>query len=254
MNENNETLESLINNEGSSSVENKDENTNSTNFEQQNAELEKKLGEMGKELGDFRQFFESVSPLLDKLDSNPALVKAIWDGKIDDTLIEKVTSGEITQKQAEDLTSANEAVKKEKGNSYDKLSGEEIEKLIEKKLESVKGEVDSSINEIEEKRAYEMAVKNFTEQHPDIADLAEDIGEWLDKHPNVTDLPVAYYAVKGELTEKQARKQAEKEQKDYAKNLILSSGAGNAGLSSGTIKSSEIVDGLIADSANTDLF
>ena len=45
-------------------------------------------------------------------------------------------------------------------------------------------------------------------------------------HEDVTDIKVAYYAVKGELSENEAAKRASRDQAEYAKNQALNAGGG----------------------------
>ena len=46
-------------------------------------EVEKKLRKKAKEAEEYKQFYLEVSPLVEKLNNNPELVKAILEGKID---------------------------------------------------------------------------------------------------------------------------------------------------------------------------
>jgi len=46
-------------------------------------ELEKKIKNQGEEIEEYKVFYNEVSPLLEKLNNNPELVKAILEGKID---------------------------------------------------------------------------------------------------------------------------------------------------------------------------
>lgn len=55
-------------------------------------QLESKLGSQGKELGDFRTFFQDLSPLLDKLQAQPEVVEAILNGKINTALAQVVSA------------------------------------------------------------------------------------------------------------------------------------------------------------------
>ena len=71
-------------------------------------ELESRLGQQGQELGEYRQFFQNISPLLDKLNQQPDLVQAIIDGKVDDSIAAAVMEGRIDIRDAAIVHQANE--------------------------------------------------------------------------------------------------------------------------------------------------
>ena len=74
--------------------------------------LETKMGEMGQELGGYREFVQSITPLLEKLDASPQLVQAIIDGKIDSDLAQAVADGKVTIGDAAVVTEAAKEVEK----------------------------------------------------------------------------------------------------------------------------------------------
>ena len=168
-------------------------------------ELESKMGKMGVELGEYRSFFNNISPLLEKLDQNPELTQAILDGKIDNALAQSVLEGKVSVSDAQVVSEANKEVETEVGKKVlEAMSPEKIEKLIEGKAQEIRKEMEDKA----ELRDFEDKTQKFMEQTQDFAEHAEAIGKWLDTH-DVTDVSVAYWAVKGELSEAVAKKAVE---------------------------------------------
>lgn len=210
-------------------------------------ELESKMGGMGNELGEFRSFFEGISPLLDKLDKSPELVQAIIDGKIDADLAKAVIDGKVSIGDAQAVTQAHTEVKKELGNKgYNQTSAEDIAKLVEQKVGEVRGE----LKEVEEMRSFEAGVNEFIANTQDFSEYASEISDWLDEH-DVTDIRVAYYAVKGQVSEREAKKQAQRDAADYQKGNVAPGGGNGAYY---VPNSGDIVDQLIAGRTNPNLF
>jgi len=201
------------------------ENTNNgqgVDYESSYKELEKKLGGMGQELGEYRNFFQNISPLLDKLDQNPELVQAIVDGKIDKQLAQAVIEGRVNVSDAQVVSQANEEIKTEVGQKvYESMSPEKIEKLVEEKAKALRAEFEekSNLKDFEEK------TEKFIESTPDFADYAEEIDQWLDKH-DVTDIEVAYWAVKGQMSEASAKKAAEEAEAQRNQDAVANATGG----------------------------
>lgn len=221
--------------------------------QEQHANLEKVIGEQGKELGDFRQFFADIGPLLEKLDKNPELVTAIVEGKIDSELAKAVMEGKVTVGDAKIVSTANTEVKKEIGaKAYKDAKPEDIEKMIEEKVSAVRKEMEGSLKNVEETRAFEAQVNDFISRTPDFAEHAEAIDKWLDAH-DITDVAVAYYAVKGELSVKDAKKLAEEAEGEAAKSVAMNAGGGATRVTySG--EGANMVDNLIAGKSNPNIF
>lgn len=218
--------------------------------------LESLVGKQGKELGEYRKFFDEVAPLLEKLDKNPDLVTAIIDGKVDANLAKAAMEGKITIGEAQVISKANADVKKELGKKeYDASSPEEIAKLVEEKVAAAEDKFKNSLKEMEDTRSFEAKVNDFIANTPDFADYASEIDTWLDAHENITDIEVAYYAVKGQMSEKAAKKAAEEAQGEYAKDVALNAGGGNSRVTSaGGGDGGNLIDSLIAGSANPNIF
>ena len=208
-------------------------------------ELEAKLGTQGQELGELRTFFENISPLLDKLDESPEVVQAIIDGKIDTNIATALAEGRVDIKDVATVTKAHETVKKELGTKeYKSTSPEEVKQLVE-------DEVGKARKEMEEKSSLEDFQKysqSFIEKTSDFKDYAEEIDKWLDNH-DVTDVKVAYYAVKGEKSEAAAKSQADAEEAKQAKALVANAGGG-AAIAQFTPEGIPIADSLIGGGKN----
>lgn len=220
----------------------------------QHQNLEKLVGKMGEELGEHRKFMTDMAPLFEKLDSNPELVQAILDGKIDAELTKAVVEGKVTVGDAKAITEAHTEVKKELGEKkYEKASADDIAKLVDDRVSAIRGELMDKIKADEDLRSFEANVADFIANTPDFAKYAEDVNSWLDNH-DVTDIRIAYYAVKGELSEKEARDQAAKDQAEYEKNLILNAGGGNSRVTYSGGDAGKIVDSLIAGKTSANHF
>ena len=215
--------------------------------------LETKLGTQGKELGDYKSFIEGLTPLLEQLDAMPELAQAIIDGKVDRDLAKAALDGKLTIEGAAAVTQAHAEVKKDLGKGvYEKTSSEDIAKLIEEKVNKVKEETQSQIKELEDARIFEASVQDFISRTPDFADYAKDINHWLDTH-DITDIEVAYWAVKGQLSDKEAKKLATENAAENAKNLALNAGGGGQ-RSNFVPAGDELIDSLIAGKGNPNVF
>src|SRR3990167_4171553 len=78
-------------------------------------ELQSKLGEQGSELGEFRKFYQEITPLLEKLDKYPDLVEAIVADKFNDKLAKAVLDGKVKIEEVVQVQKAQEEVKKDMG-------------------------------------------------------------------------------------------------------------------------------------------
>lgn len=214
-------------------------------------ELESKLGSMGNELGEYRNFFQGISPLLEKLDKSPELVQAIVDGKVDQDLAKAVLEGKVTIGEAEAVTKAHTEVKKELGaKGYATTDSEQIAKLVEEKVNEVRKDLSKDLKEVEEIRSFEASVNDFVANTPDFPKYADAISNWIDEH-DTTDIRVAYYAVKGEAAERAEKENEGKEAAEHQKGMVPPSGQ------SGSYyipESGDAVDRLIAGRSNPNVF
>ena len=220
-------------------------------------ELQSLVGTQGKELGELRKFFTDIAPVLDKLDKSPELVQAIIDGNITGELAKAAMEGKVKIGDAEIVTKAHEEVKRDLGKeAYKGATSEEIEKMVEEKAtklnDDLKKDFDGKLKERDELTAFEASVNEFVSRTPDFAKHASAIDKWLDDH-DVTDIAVAYYAVKGELSEKEAQKQADIDKAEAEKNIALNA-AGGQGKATFIKGDGKVIDSLIAGKSNPNVF
>lgn len=220
----------------------------------QHKELESLVGRQGTELGEYRKFISDISPLLDKLDKNPEIVQAIIDGNITSDLAKAAMEGKVTISDAQIVNAAAAEVKKELGaEAYKGSSPVEISKLIEDKAKEIKGDIQKEFKERDDLNAFESGVNDFINRTPDFTKYAKEIDNWLDEH-DITDIAIAYYAVKGELSEKEARKQAEIDEAEAQKSGALNMGGGTGNITHRISADSNMIDSLISNKANPNSF
>lgn len=207
-------------------------------------ELETKMGSMGQEVGEFRTFFQNISPLLEKLDQNPELVQAIIDGKIDKTLAQAVFEGRVDIKDATVVSQASQQVQDALGNKVTAMDPKEIEKLVEAKAQDIRRELAESA----EMKSFEEKTQKFIEATPDFTEYAEDIDKWLDAH-DVTDIEVAYWAVKGQKSQAQARTAQEEAAAEEAKRYALNASGGGVNATTAP-DGTPLIDKLVGGPAN----
>ncbi len=218
----------------------------------QHAELESLVGRQGQELGEYRKFFQDIAPLLDKLDKQPEVVQAILGGNLTVDLAKAAMEGKVKIEDAQIVSKAHEIVKKDLGAAaYAGTSPEDVSKLVEDKAKEIKAEFETKFRERDELEAFEKDVNDFISRTPDFEKYASDIDKWLDEH-DVTDLAVAYYAVKGELSEREAKKQAEIDNANYQKNLATN--VGGSGRATYVRGGEDVIDTLIGTKSNPNVF
>jgi|ERR1035437_3799682 hypothetical protein len=217
-------------------------------------ELESLTGRQGQELGEFRKFFSDIAPLLDKLDKSPEIVQAIVDGNITSELAKAAMEGKISIAEAQIVTKAQEEVKKDLGaKGFEGATSDEVARLVEEKAREITNNFQKELKERDDLSAFEASVNDFITRTTDFPQYAAAIDKWLDDH-DVTDIRVAYYAVKGELSEKEAKKQASIDQAEAAKNFALNAGGGFGGNKTYIKGDDNMVDSLIASKANPNIF
>ena len=175
----------------------------------QHAELESLVGRQGQELGEYRKFYQDIAPLLEKLDKSPEIVQAVLNGQLTVDMAKAAMEGKIKIEDAQIVSKAHEIVKKDLGaTGYAGTSPEDVTKLVDAKAQELKADFDKQLKERDELAQFDSEVNDFITRTPDFSKYASEIDKWIDEH-DVTDIAVAYYAVKGELSEKEAKKQAE---------------------------------------------
>lgn len=225
------------------------ETTSGVDYEKQYKELEPKMGEMGRELGQYREFIQEITPLLTELDANPDLVQAILDKKIDANFAKAALQGKLSVAEATAATEAHKEVKDNLGEAYGASSPDDIARLVEASF-------DAKMREMQDKNdfdSFERKTSEFIKNTPDFSEYADSIDEWIDAHPDIVDVEVAYYAVKGKLSEAAATKAAEEAQAEAAKQMMLNAPGGGVQATHVT-NNSELVDSLIAGRTSPNLF
>jgi len=212
-------------------------------------DLQSRLGTQGQELGEYRQFFQNIAPLLDKLDQAPELVQAIVDGKVNKDLAKAVLENRVDVRDAVVVQQAHDQVKTKLGDeAYKAASPEEINKMVETQVSKFR-------REFEEKadlQSFQEYTQKFIEKTPDFQEHAEEIDKWLDSH-DVTDIEVAYYAVKGKMSEEAAKKAAEAAAADRAKDVVANAAGGGQSATAKT-DNKNLVDALISGRPNPNSF
>lgn len=223
-------------------------------------ELSSRLGTQGNELGEARSFIRDISPLIESLQEMPEFAQAIVEGKIDKNLAQAIIEGKVNIGDATTVAKAHEEVKKDLGKKdYDKATTEEIERLVDSKMATLKEEIkkveakaESKISGVEERRQFEKGVDEFIKSTPDFPEFAEDVTRWLDQHTDQFDIATAYYAVKGQKVTELARKEQETKAAEAAKELAANAAGGQ---SKGTqiIQDENLVDQLIGGRHNPNI-
>jgi len=218
----------------------------------QHAELESLVGRQGQELGEYRKFYNEIAPLLEKLDKSPEIVHAILGGQLTPDLAKAAMEGKVKIEDAQIVSKAQEIVRKDLGAAaYAGASPEEITKMIEAKAQEIKAGFEKDLKERDEIAEFDKEVNEFITRTPDFGKYASDIDKWLDEH-DVTDIAVAYYAVKGELSEKEAKKQADIDSANHQKDLAM--GVGGASRATFIRNDDNVIDQLIGTKSNPNNF
>lgn len=199
-------------------------------------ELEAELGKKNTDNGDYEKFFKEISPLLTQLETQPELVQAIMDGKIDAKLAKAVLEDkfQIIEEATKVATKEAQAeVKKELGTKeYKETSPEDIKKMVaekvEEKIKEAREGLVSEINEIEEKREFENKVSDFIENTPDFVEYADKVNDWLSNHPDQHDIETAYLAVKGKILAEKEKKTADETAGETAKEVAANAAGGQS--------------------------
>jgi hypothetical protein len=211
------------------------------------SELEKAFGRQGQELGEYREFVKQITPLLTELDSNPKLVQAILNKKIDVTLAEGILDGKVSIGEAEQVAQAHQKVKEDMGaKAYKAATPEEVQARVETTLRE---EMNRRFSEIQEQDEYKAGVNEFIDSTPDFKDYADKIVIWLNEHPDQDDIQVAYEAVKGKVLEREFAKANQAGAGEAAKQVASNTGGGNSP-ASGQIANDDLWDKLVSKKAN----
>lgn len=213
-------------------------------------ELFSKFGQQGNELGKHREFFDDITPLLEKLNDSPELAKVILDEKFDTNLATAILEGRVTVQEAGQVQAAVASVQKELGKqAFNASTPEDIAKMVEKEV----GKVRQEIEHRDEMRSFEKRTSDFIASTSDFADYGDSISRWLDDHADIVDVETAYYAVKGKLSADEAAKKTIEAQTELAKEIAQNAGGG-AGVATHLRRDSKLIDQLIGGRANPNVF
>lgn len=207
-------------------------------------------GKQSNEVGEFRSFFDDVTPLLEKMDKYPEIAKAVMDEKFDSTLATAILEGKVSVGDAKAIEAAATAVQKDLGKKeFAATSAEDVAKLVEKEMVKARKELE----EQEELRSFKQSTADFIANTPDFADHGAAISEWLDDHVEVSDVEVAYYAVKGQLSTQDAMSQAARAQAEASKDWAQNAGGGQ-GVATHIQRGTPLIDQLIGSRSNPNVF
>jgi hypothetical protein len=110
-----------------------------------------------------------------------------------------------------------------------------------------------TMKDAEDLRSFESTVSDFISRTPDFSEYAKDIDSWLDSH-DITDIEVAYYAVKGQVSEVAAKKIADESKAEYEKGIALNAGGGNSRVTYSGADGEKMIDSLISGKSNPNIF
>jgi hypothetical protein len=212
-------------------------------------QLERKLGDMGKELGDYSKYFEDIKPVLEKLSEDPKLVQAIVAGKLSPELANAALEGKLTVAEAKKIEAVQTEVAKEVGKTaFEAMDPAQLDKLVAERMKLIEEKVETRFKEAESAAEFDKELDSFVDSHPDFVELKDQILGWLDKHDSL-DPSAAYYAVKGELWERMAAEEAKKSGAERMKEVAMN--LGGSGERTAQIVSDDILDQFIAPISST---
>jgi len=222
-------------------------------------QLAEKLGTQGQELGELRNFINTITPMLQELEENPQIADAILAGKLDGELATAIMEGKVSISDAEKVAQAHDDIKKEMGKEqYTTASKKDINEAVEKRLQSIDEKVETFTRDVteklsksEEKKQFIDKTNLFIQEATDFEEYAEAISTWLEEHPNIYDIEVAYEAVKGRSLTEESKLNAEKKIAEEKKNLAsnMYSGQGHSEI----IKEDSLIDTLIGPISSPNL-
>jgi hypothetical protein len=226
--------------------------------------LKKELEEKNSKLEENQDFMDRLNPFLTKLEGKQEyldLAKAIMEDKLSPEMAKAVVEGKVSVKQAENITKAHEELKKELGEKkVEGLSSDQLEKLLESKISSVKSEYDNKIKELNARieddkklQEYKQKVDDFIKSTPDFPKLSEKVNNWLENHPEEDNIEIAYSMVKKTELEAELKK-IEETRVNEAKKGVASNAVGGYGRRNTAIKDDKLVDRLFGGAKNPNVF
>lgn len=213
-------------------------------------EAEKLIGTQGRELGDLRTFFKNIEPLLEKLDAQPDVIKAILDGKVNTDLAKAALEGKVKIDDAAIVSAAHDQVKKDMGDKkYEGATSEEIAKLVEARAVSIKEDITQMVEEREDLRNFEEKTSYFIANTADFEKYADDINRWLQENTDQDNIEIAYHAVKGMALQKAIERGDKEAFAEMQKDLALNA-SGGASQGGSMVAGPDVADELIAQRSN----
>lgn len=207
-------------------------------------------GQAPESLEQYQQFFKDIAPILEKLDSSDVLVQALLDGKISDEFAQAALDGKLSVGEATAVSAAVEAVRADVGSkNVDEMDADKLASLIDSKIESFK----QDLTQKQSDERFEEYTNHFISTTSDWEKFSDPIATWLKDHPTITDIKVAYYAVKGELSEKGAKEAADADAASSMKDFLLNASGGGV-TARFAQDGSNLVDHLIAGRTNPNQF
>lgn len=199
-------------------------------------EAQKIAGDNSDELGGYRDFMKTISPLLNKLESNPELLNAIMEDKFTPELAKAVADGKVSITDAKAVTEAHDKVKKDLGTDYNKTSPEDINKLVTEQVtkvvgeavSKVKSEFDSRLSSSEKQKEYMDDISEFIKNTPDFAEHAPEVEKYMKEHPGIFDIQLIFDAVAGKAAMKKLAGNKDENEIEEKKKLAAAAAAGGA--------------------------
>lgn len=150
------------------------------------------------------------------------------------------------------MTEAHDQVQKELGKRYEKVSADDVAKLVEAKVAEATRGMESKMAESEDMRTFESSVNDFVSRTPDFMQFAPEIDAWLDEH-EVSDIEIAYDAVKGRVLTRMMADGSADSLAEASKMLAMNA-AGGSSRSDAANYDSSLIDSLIGGRSNPNVF
>lgn len=210
------------------------------------------LSAVEQELEEHKKFVAGITPLLSKLDANPELVKAVLADKIDQKLATALLDGKVKVEEAQQIAEAHAQVKQDLGKeAYEKIDPNQLNQMIATKAAQIASEtVEQKLKEFQDEQEWDKETTAFIANTPDFNDYAEGINKWLNEHRDISDMKIAYWAVKGQALDAAAAKQKQQEAGEAAKEIAANAGGGSAPNSGKAPEARSMWDQLVAPKSN----
>lgn len=212
--------------------------------------------EAAEKLSQYEKFVEGITPLLNKLDANPELVKAILADKVDTKLATALLDGKVKIEEAQQVVEAHEQVKQDLGkDAYANIDPAKLQEMVAAKATEIASEtVERKLKDFDEEKQFEKTITDFIARTKDYPDFADEVNKWLAAHPDVTDIEAAYWAVKGKALAEATSKEQQKEAGEAAKDIAANAGGGSSAATGKAPQNLSEWDRLVAPRSNPNTF